>query len=213
MIQAASALPLMIIVQLLHSHFVVDLYVGGQIVFLDRALLVGGLVLYAAWMLRSSKAPDRWVRCHGPLAALGMMAIFIEQRIIAIPIIWALQAAILVGLAAWAWKVWGCRVEQDKALQEAETAVDAMRATQLVREYQCQFVHLTTATTFHGFGTMMFYPVCQIGLGGLYIPPDNFRLACDTVIGPMLSAGLFASASVTWLTVLGVQAFMMRRKV
>ena len=42
MIQAASALPLMILVQLLHSFFVVDLHIAGQVVFLDRA--TGGVV-------------------------------------------------------------------------------------------------------------------------------------------------------------------------
>ena len=186
MVQAASALPLMILVQIFHSFFVVDLHFYDRIIFLDRALLVGCLVLYAAWMLSCSKAPDRWVQCLGPLSVLGMAAIFIETRIIAIPLIWALQAAILAGLGAWAYRV---------------------------RADRWQFAHLTAATVFHAFGTMMFYPVCQIGLGGLYIPPDNFRLACDTVIGPVLSGGLFAAAAVTWFSILGARAVAVRRGV
>lgn len=87
MIQAASALPLMILVQILHSFFVVDIHILDRVVFLDRAILVASLVAYAAWMLRCSPAPDRWVQCLGPLSVLGLAAIFIEARIVAIPLI------------------------------------------------------------------------------------------------------------------------------
>lgn len=186
MVQAASALPLMILVQLLHSFFVVDIHVAGYVVFLDRALLVACLVLYAAWMLSCSEAPDRWVQCLGPLSVLGIIAIFIETRMVAIPIIWALQAAILAGLAAWAYRA---------------------------RHDRWQFAHLSAATIFHGVGCMTFYPICQIGLGGLYIAPENFRLACDTVIGPLLSAGLFAAAGVAWITTIGIHAVIARRRI
>jgi hypothetical protein len=186
MVQAASALPLMILVQLLHSFFVVDIHVVGRVVYLDRAVFVASLVFYAAWMLACSKAPDRWVQCLGPLSVLGLFAIFIEQRAVAIPIIWALQAAILGGLAAWAYSV---------------------------RDDRWQLVHLAAATIFHGVGCMTFYPICQIGMGGLYIPPDNFRLACDTVIGPLLSGGLFAAAGVTWISTVGAHAVLARRRV
>lgn len=184
MVQAASALPLMIFVQLLPTFFIVDLSVGGVLVFLDRALLVIGLGAYAAWMLACSKAPDRWVRCLGPLAALGAAAIFIEARPVAIPIIWALQLAILGGLVAWAYQA---------------------------RRDRWQAMHLGAASIFHAVGTLTFYPICQIGRGGLYIPPDSFRLACDTVIGPILTGGLFAAAVVTWLVVLGAHTLARRR--
>ena len=81
-----------------------------------------------------------------------------------------------------------------------------------MRRERWQLAHLAAATTFHAFGTMMFYPICQIGLGGLYIPPDNFRLACDTVIGPILSGGLFAAGGITWLATLGAHAVIVRRR-
>jgi hypothetical protein len=71
-------------------------------------------------------------------------------------------------------------------------------------------LHLSAATAFHAVGTLTFFPICQIGNGGLYIPPDNFRLACDQVVGPLLSAGLFASAAVTWLALLGGRALTAR---
>ena len=185
MVQAASALPLMILVQLLHSFFVVDLHIAGRAVYLDRAVFVASLALYAAWMMACSRAPDRWVQWLGPLSALGLVAIFIETRAVAIPIIWALQAAILVGLVAWAYSV---------------------------RDERWQCVHLTAASIFHAIGCMTFYPICQIGRGGLYIPPENFRLACDTVIGPVLSGGLFAAAGVAWIATLGAHAILARRR-
>lgn len=184
MLQAASALPLMVLVQILHSFFVIDVPIGDRVIFLDRAMLVGGLVLYAAWMIRCSGAPDWAARWLGGMAAIGMAAIFVEARVVAIPLIWLLQASILAGLAAWAYGV---------------------------RRDRWMFLFIALAAVFHGFGTMMFYPVCQIGLGGLYIPPDNFRLACDQVIGPFLSALLFASAGLSWVVALGAQAIASRR--
>jgi hypothetical protein len=174
----------MVLVQLLPSFLVMDVPLGGMVVFLDRAALVCGLVLYAAWLIRCSHAPDWAAKYVGLLAAVGMTAIFIESRPVAIPLIWCLQFAILVGLAAWAY-----RVRRDRWL----------------------LIFVGMAAGFHAVGTLTFYPVCQIGMGGLYIPPDNFRLACNQVIGPLLSGLLFASAGLAWATARGAHAIAARR--
>ena len=184
MIKAASALPLMIIVQLLHSFFVIDLPFGSSVIFLDRALLASGLALYAVWLSWDGRLPEWTTQALGFAGAAGIAAIFIEARPVAIPMIWTLQAAILLALGVWLATVW---------------------------RDMWQRVHLMGATLFHGLGALMLYPVCQIGRGGLYIPPENFRLACDAVTGTFISWGIFAVAGLWWAASVGAQALLERR--
>ena len=182
MIAAASALPLMVIVQLFPSMpwLVRDIQLPWQVIYLDRATFVLALCAYGAWLIHSSKAPDWAARVLLVTVGAGLFAVSIPDRIIAIPLIWTLQASIFAALAAWCVSVW--------------------------RHCMLSRAHLLAACAFHGIGTAMFYPVCQIGRGGLYIPPDNFRLACDAVIGPYLTGGLFAAAAITWVGLLAVPA-------
>jgi len=173
MIAAASAFPLLLIAQLAHIYFQWDVTVGGGIVFVDRAVYVGSLGLYALWLGHGEKVPAGMSRTLAVLAGVSILAIFLP-RMYAIPIIWLLQLGILAGLALWA---------------------HACRGNGWI----CGFVG--AAVVAQAIGALTIMPLCQLGASREWLGLPQARYVCDVVIGPALAAMLPAGlGSVAWAT-------------
>lgn len=184
MIAAASAFPLLLFAQIAQTFFQYDLHVGGAVIFADRAIFVASLGLYAAWLTAASKAPDWCAKMLALSTAAGILAIFLE-RPLAIPIIWLLQAAILVALLLWAY---------------------AERGNRWVLAF------LLVASGAHAIGALTIYPLCQIGAPADMMALPAAGYVCNAVIGEVLAALLPAGiGAVAWAA--AVSGAIMARKV
>lgn len=183
MIAAASAFPLLLIAQLAHIHFQWDVVVGGGIVFVDRAVYVASLGLYALWLGHGDKVATGMTRTLAVLAGVGIFAIFLP-RMYAIPIVWVLQLGILAALALWA-------------------------HSERRDGWRCGFIG--AALVAQAIGALTIMPLCQLGASPEWLALPQARYVCNTVIGPALAAMLPAGlGSVAWV-VLAIGALATKR--
>ena len=171
---AISALPLLLIVHFgpfislgtaadgePWQPFVFDVYYGSKVLYVERLVLVLALGAFTVWLAGKAEIPA-WLRnVKAGCATLAIWGVFLAYRPVAIPLIWTLELAILAGLIWW-----------------------------LVAEWSDPWKRwfIGWATVFHGISALFVYPISQIALGGLGIPPENFKHAADHVIGPIMGS-------------------------
>lgn len=176
MTAAISAFPLLCIVQLLPWYFGYDAELFGRLVFVDRVVHVSGLGLYAAWLVHGSRAPDWCAALLAGAVGLALAAIFLP-RLLAMPIIWGLQLAILAALLLWLVAVW----------------LDRWAA-----------LFIGAAVAAHAVGALTIYPLCQLGAPADLMGLPHAAYVCNVVIGPLwaalLPAGLGAAIWAVLLT-------------
>lgn len=172
MIAAASAFPLLLIAQLAHVYFQYDVTIAGAPIFVDRAIYVGSLGLYALWLNHTAPIAGWIGRTLAILVALSIWAVFLP-RIYAMPVIWTLQVGLMIALALWA----------------HEARSDGLR---------CAFV--SAALLAQAIGALTIMPLCQFGAAPEWLALPQAQYVCSAVIGPVFAAFLPAGlGGVAWV--------------
>lgn len=159
MIRAVCAFPLLCAAQLAPrlQHYM-DPTIGGTIPT-GRAIYVIALGLYVAWLAAEERIPARMHQVMTACVCLSVAALFMP-RIGSVPILWLLQASILVALLMW---------------------VNALRQrTDEDRGLMLFLVGVTAAA--HAVGTLTIYPLCQIGADPEMLALPRAAYVCEVVI-------------------------------
>lgn len=172
MVDAAAAVFWLMLAQVLHLWFQFDWHLGERVIFVDRIVYCASLSAYAAWLTVKSRAPNWAMNAMGVAAVVAIGAIPLE-RVAAMPMIWVLQIAILIGLAAWLVKATG----------------DKWSA-----------LFLAIATGAHALGALTYFPLCQLAVPIGWVATPGGVYVCNEVFGPVWGSGLFfAGVAVIWI--------------
>lgn len=167
-----AALPLLFLAQLLPGLLQYEFWTwaGLPIQFVDRYGLVLALCAYAAWLTQVARLPERVDALLFGAVVLAIMVTPLERGV-AIPLIWPLQAMILVALVMW----WDReRADQGSAL------------------------FLLIAWVPHLVGTLTLYPICQWALRSdmLFLPGAS--LACNVAMGAWGTMAFYGAVAASW---------------
>jgi hypothetical protein len=171
LVDAATAVFLLILAQGLHVWFQYDWHVAGRVIFVDRVVYAGSLAAYAGWLTVKSHAPAWVMNSLGIAAVIAIGAIPLD-RAMAMPMIWILQVTILIGLAAWLVQSVGDR-------------------------WAAGFLALATGA--HALGALTYFPLCQLAVPAGWVASPGGVYVCNAVFGPLWGSGVFfGGVAVLW---------------